>query len=354
MISSGSDGIADEIARTDERRGLRHRRPRCLDDAVARRSFGVRELERGGDGGLLLGVRRRRGSRRCGRAPGEHGARDLVHRVACVLHRRVGAATDLGARERREERKGQLLVVELGADAELTARRGLELRLEPLLVRLHGGARALDRAPESRLVRLGQRAELQHDQLIDQREHTGALLHGGFGMDRRHARRIQVGAHLLEQLRELLETRGRRRQPLRQRRIVAREQAVQRLAGELRVDQRIPGPVAQALVAPDLVAQLVVEHGRIDLIRARESAAIERRELGQQSACPGDGAPASRRTHVLELRVEPVITELRGGYGRVAAELLHVARGDGLEARIGLRDRCCRGLGIGGEDKCQD
>ena len=49
-----------------------------------------------------------------------------------------------------------------------------------------------------------------------------------------------------------------------------------------------------------------------------------------------------------------MITELRGGDGRVAAELLHVARGGGLEARIGRRDRGCRGLGIRGEDKRQD
>ena len=112
---------------------------------------------------------------------------------------------------------------------------------------------------------------LRHHQLVDQAQHAGVLLHRGLGVDRRHARRHEVGARLLEQPRQFLEARGdanagapaaaRSRAP-------AGRTAPGRRAGCTRSGSHDQSRYAS--VGPDRVAQLVVEHRRVDLVGARQ------------------------------------------------------------------------------------
>ena len=180
----------------------------------------------------------------------------------------------------------------------------------------------------------GSCAQVRHHEFVHQAQHARVLLDRRFGVDRRHARGHDVGAHLFEQAGQLLEPARHRAQALGQRRELAREQPVQRLPGQLRVDERVPRPVAVFFLRPDRVAQLVVEHRRVDLVRAREPGAVDRLQLAEHAPGPRQRACTAGRAQVVEFAVETVIAELRRRDRRIAAELLDEALAERVEARV--------------------
>jgi hypothetical protein len=72
-------------------------------------------------------------------------------------------------------------------------------------VRAHGFARPRDRLLEARPLVGRELAEVRHHQFVDQAEDARVLLDRGLGVDGRHARRVQVVAHLLQQPRQKVE-----------------------------------------------------------------------------------------------------------------------------------------------------
>ena len=214
MISSGSSGTRDEILRAHERAwprvaslALRSTTP-SRGGRSAYASSSAAAMAR-----LLLGARRRVGSRRRACAPGEHRARDLVHLRArgrqLALRRARGSRC---ARQRRDQREGELLVVErrrrCGNRPSPRARASCRARSGAGDTAL---ARLVDRALEPRLLCLRQSVPscgTTSSSMSD--DHAGVLLRGGFGVDRRHARRIERLAHLREEPRQLVQARAAR------------------------------------------------------------------------------------------------------------------------------------------------
>ena len=208
---------------------------------------------------------------------------------------------------------------------------------------LHGSTGVRDRLLQAVAIRRGQLRDVRHDEFVHQAQHTRVLLDCRFGVDRGHARGHDVGAHLFEQAGQLLEPARHRAQALGQGRELAREQTVQRLPGQLRVDERVPRPVAEFFLGPDRVAQLVVEHRRVDLVCAREPGAIDRLQFTEHPPGPRQRARTAGRAEVVEFAVETVIAELRRRHRRITAELLDEALAEGIEARVGT--------GSGGEGR---
>jgi hypothetical protein len=153
---------------------------------------------------------------------------------------------------------------------------------------------------------------VRQDQLVDQADHATVLLGHGLGMHARYPRRIEVGAHLREQGRDFLHSRSRGTEPIGHRREFARHQRVKRTTGELPIDLRVPSPALQGLGRPEVVAQLVVEQGGVDLIFARELAAIHLAEFGEHALRERKALRAACGAEVIELAVETMVADLRG------------------------------------------
>jgi hypothetical protein len=85
-------------------------------------------------------------------------------------------------------------------------------------VRLHGGTRALDGSLEPGLFGVGELAEVRNDQFVDEAQHARVLLDRSLGVDRRDLLGHQVRTRLLEEPRQLLESRRERPKAVGQRR----------------------------------------------------------------------------------------------------------------------------------------
>ena len=107
------------------------------------------------------------------------------------------------------------------------------------------------------------------------------LLGRGFRMHRGHARQLQIGAHLGPQPGQPLDPCGRRAQPIGQGRKFARHQPIERLAGEVRIDQRVPGPFLEGLARPQVEAQRIIENLRVDLFGPRQLGNVHARQVGK-------------------------------------------------------------------------
>lgn len=144
MIFTGDSGSVTSPFAHEGGRAL-GARGRQLDHLVAFRAVGVGEFQRRRDPGLLL--LRRRLLRQLGRAflVGQHGTRDLVHLGANALQFGLGTSADLAAAERRVQRKGELAVVQRGANAEIALRTRHQRLVKPGLVRGHRDAQVADR-----------------------------------------------------------------------------------------------------------------------------------------------------------------------------------------------------------------
>jgi hypothetical protein len=95
---------------------------------------------------------------------------------------------------------------------------------------------------------------------------------------------------------------------------IARGERIERAAGDVVIDLRIPRPSAERLGIPDVVAQRVVEQGRVDLLLARERLAVDPLEIGEHRLRERRALGATGRRHVGDLRVEAVIA--KRGRGR--------------------------------------
>ena len=184
----------------------------------------------------------------------EHGGGDLVHRGARGRELALRALADLLARQRREQRERQLLVVELGAQAEIALGFGREPLLEPDLVLRHRAARLRDAGAQR--VLLIRRAAWRSARAISPSSiefrpafcfaAVSACTFGtraGSSTSRTCARKRGSSSSRLPRF---FRRSGSGRE-------FARQQVVQAVAGDARVDQRIPAPVLQRLEFPAVV-----------------------------------------------------------------------------------------------------
>ena len=277
----GRIGQGDEVLRTDEIRRLREFLLRGIHSLVACGPVVGGEVERSLDRLLLLRVgwfvrRRWRASLASKRL-----SRDGVHLRAHGYDLGLGALADVGARHRRIQRECELLVVELLADPEVALRVRHQGLVQPGLLFGDGLAQVRNRCVETLAVGIRQFLRVRHQHVVDDAEHARVLFRDGLRVDQRHPRWVEARAGLHEQFGQFFHARGRAAQAIRPRCEVARSQRVQRAAGDAVVDLRIPGPALQLFGSPDVVAQLVVQHRRIDLVIARELAAIDLAQFGE-------------------------------------------------------------------------
>jgi hypothetical protein len=95
----------------------------------------------------------------------------------------------------------------------------------------------------------------------------------------RYPRRLQHFADLGQEPRNLVEAFAKVRQALGRRREVARQQVVQTVAGDARIDERVPAPVLQLLHAETCLLEIVAQQQGIHLAVARQVPARDAREL---------------------------------------------------------------------------
>ena len=327
----------DEVVLLDERGRVGQVARRGLDDPVAIGELAAGDLEGGAGDGLavrLVGL------------GGELGVGVLleVDRLGHVVHLQPdagelgeGAVPDVGARERRVEREGELAVEHLLADAEVAGRGGQQGLLQPLLLRLDGGARGghgLLEAVAQRRVELGQR---RSDHLVEEGEHAAVLLHRDLGVDPGHPARDQGGADLFEEAGELLEPGGDGGQAGWQRRVLPRHQAEDGAAGGAGVEKRVALPLAQRLELPERRLQVVLEQRRVDLVGTRELVAVDLGEGVEQLARELRLRGAGAGRDLVEAGVEAVVALERRADRREDQPLIEVARREALEGAVGAR-----------------
>ena len=177
------------------------------------------------------------------------------------------------------------------------------------------------------LVDLGHRRVSAHGIgrcLRDQRDRPVELGDRGLQVNLRHppeacARRRQRVGHPRQPA-------GQRVQPLRQRRVVPRQQHVDRRAGV--GEQRVPGVLAQ-LLDFEQAARHVARHQRGVHPQLRlEGRPVQVGELGGEAV---ENAPLVRQRglrHVRQQLVEPVIAQLGGGVGVAAGQVVDVLVGE--------------------------
>ncbi len=309
-------GQRHQILLSHEFGRLGQRRLGRVHHLVARRLVGIRQFQGRFDRRLLLVVVGRFGQLgRAGRVL-EHGARDPVHVATHALELGFGTLFDIGTRQRRQQREFQLLVVFFGTDAEVALGIGHQHGVQPGLLLGHCLAQVVDGRLRTRRLDRAKLADVGGDEAVDDAQDALVLLGHRFGMDLRHARRIQVLACLRKDARDLFHALGGRGQALGQRREFARHQAVQRAAGQAVVDLRVPGPALQHLGVPDLRLQLVAQNDRIHLVLARELGYLDRIQGGQQLLARVHAALTAAGAQVVDLRIEAVVAGLGGGHRR--------------------------------------
>ncbi len=210
-------------------------------------------------------------------------------------------------RQSRNQRKPQLRIVERGAEPEVAFGGREQTLLEPQLMLRHRGARMCDCALELRLLGLRECSDFRNHQLLNELQHTRILLDCRFRVNSRHARGIEDLANLCEQSRQLVQARSDAVQALRQWREIASHQQVDAVAGEIRVEQRIPTPLLQLLAVPDLILQLIDEELGVDLMSARQTWLVHLPQLSQQLACKRGAALVSCRADIIEHLVVAVV-----------------------------------------------
>ncbi|MNN04323.1 hypothetical protein D3C81_1170450 [compost metagenome] len=295
-----------------ERGGLLQCGLGIVDHLVARRLVSVGQLQRGLDRLLLLFVARLRRHFRCARLVLQHGLRDAVHILAHALQFGACTLTDLLPRQRGIQRELQLLVVLFRTDAEVALGVRHQSLVQPGLLLVHGLLQAVDGGLQALLVGLRQLADVRGDEGIDDAEDALVLLGHGLGMDLRHACRIQVLAGLGEDRRQLFHARGGRLQALRQRRELARHQAVDRAAGNAVVQLRVPLAGLHHLGIPDFRLQLVAQDRGIHLVLAAQLGHVDLVQFAQQALVGVDGLLLAGRAQVVDLAVIAVVADLGG------------------------------------------
>ena len=272
------------------------------------------QIERGLDCRLLLRRRRRfRRDRTVGLAR-QDAPRQGVHLRARGNHRRFGPGADLLAAEGRIEREGQFFVIETVAQAKLAFGARDQNRVDPGLVLGHRLGQSRRRRRQAGLRPVRQFGGMGSDQFRNDAVQAGVLLGDGLGVDQRHAGRLEIATRLGEKLRQLFHARHGQSQPRGQRRELARHQRIERVAGDLVIDQRIPRPALQDFVRPQIISQLVVEDDRVHLIVTRQRGFGHGVQLSQKASRRGRRGGAALGGKVVDLAVEAVIAQLRRRY----------------------------------------
>ncbi len=166
---------------------------------------------------------------------------------------------------------------------------------------------------QQQLIRFRQRAQLRHDQLVDEIENAGVLFDGRFSVNSRDSCGVQHLAHLAEQARHLREPRSHVTQPIGQWRKVASHQQVNAFPRQLRIEEGIPTPFLQLLTVPDFRLELVGQELRIDLMGARELRVIHNLKLRQQITSECRASRLASRAHIVEQSVIAVFSQRGGG-----------------------------------------
>ncbi len=154
-----------------------------------------------------------------------------------------------------------------------------------------------------------QRAQLRHDQLVDEIENAGVLLDGCFGVNSRDSCGVQHLAHLAEQARYLREPRRHMTQPIGQRRKVASHQQVNAVPRQLRIEEGIPSPFLQLLAVPDFILEFVGQESRIDLMGARELRVIQSLKLREQITSECGASRLASRADIIEQSVIAMLSQ---------------------------------------------
>ena len=283
----------------------------CRDQGLGRRPVGIDQLQRRGDGRLFLvggGLRRRRR----GVPRHQHLTGDVVHFGPNLGQRLLGGDLDLGAAQGAVEGKGQLGVIEVGAQAPFAGRLRNQDPVDPGLMLGDG-----DLGHAGGGAQLGLPLGVQGAGLGEQEVHEalqpGVLTRDGLRMDLRGPRRGEAFAHLGQQARKAAHPRGRRGQPLRQGGEVPGDQPIEGRAYRGLVDQRVPPLGLQGVVGPDLAGQAVAQDGGVHLPLAAELG----RHDGGQACEKGRGAVAAggpaRQAQIVQPVVIAVIPPERGG-----------------------------------------
>ena len=160
------------------------------------------------------------------------------------------------------------------------------------------------------------------------------LPRGSLGMRQWHAFRDERCADLGKKTRHVVEPSRRARQPVGQRGELACQQRIDRVAGDIAVNQRIPGPVLEGIERPERLFQFVAQQGVIHLI-----AAAERLWCNVGKACRHcrqklSFGVAGRGRDPVHLGVETVIAECRGADRIEGCRFIDVTRGEALERRV--------------------
>ena len=304
----------------------------------------ISQLEAGPNDRLLVGFRRVGGKLGQGVFLLVHALGDVVHLVAYFTKPLLGPPADVGPGEGGLEGEGQLLVEEFGPQAKIAGSPGKQLRLEPLLVRLDGDPGRLHGLVEPFPLAGGQLAQVGLHHVVEDAQHPAILLDRRLGVDLGHPLRIERRADLAKQPRELLEPVGHVGQPLGARGEVAGHQAVDRIAGQPRVPQRVPGPGLQPLQRPEPRAKLVCEQRVIHLIRPGELGRVDFGQPVEKLAAERGLPGPRRRADLVELAVEAVVAERRGRHGRQGWRLVDETLAEFLKPLVhrGFQS-CCWG-----------
>jgi hypothetical protein len=324
----------DEILALHEFAGNPHRIRRDLDKLVARGTVRSRKIKRGLDGSLLL---RRRGllwRRRSTSLAREDTARDGVHLLAHVGDGSLGALPDIGPRHRALQRESKLRVEHFGARPELGLRGRHKRGVDPGLMLVDSGIVDLDGVLDGLAQGCRRLGKVRRDKLVDDALQALVLLRIGLRVRRRNACWHQLFARLTQESRQRRHALRGVSEALVDGRKLAGHQRIDRTTGDVLVDQWVPRPVLQGFRRPDLAAQGIRKQGRIDLIGARQLAAIDLVDIRQYRLRKGQSLAAAIRAHVIKLRIKPVVTRLRGRDRRQAHERVQPAPGNAGEGLV--------------------
>ena len=123
----------------------------------------------------------------------------VAHLGTRLLHGGFGAGADFLARQAGVQGEGQLLVEQPGADAEVALRLRHQHGVQPLSDARPPPCADFRPPPSAPPGRRAQHLGLGQDHAVHDAHHAAILLGDGGGMDGRHPRRHDAGAHLRQQ-----------------------------------------------------------------------------------------------------------------------------------------------------------
>jgi hypothetical protein len=247
----------------------------------------------------------------------------------------AASPADVGAREVGEQRVAKLCIKHLRTGAEVGLRGWDKRPRDPGLVLIDGGVERSDGAFEAALLRDGEFAFVRLNHAGDDRFEARVLRGVGRSMRDRHTRRHKGCARLLQKARHLFETIDRAFEALRQRRELARHQAIERPARETLVAERIPRPCLPGFGLPDACAQRIAEDGVVDLVGAAELGFVDRFELMKRLVRETQPGSAASGADIIDLAIEAVIACAGCAHGRETHRPIEPTAAKRFECAVG-------------------